>query len=343
MNHTATLLPDGRIVVVGGEQRSLDADGIERSETLRTVEVYWPADPHWRQMTLLHQARADHHAVLLADGRLLIFGGGRVEDDRFVALDTSETYDPGLDTWTVVDGTPGTALEAGLLLPDGRVFTLGSIGEYPDAQLVPMLFDPASSEWSRGATAPEMRIHAALALLGDGSILVAGGASDLADGPPSPNPETWRYDPGSDEWTPAASLAGDGIFDGRAFTLPSGRVVVISSSGTHAYDPEADAWSPLASPVGERYVPNAVLLRDGRVLSAGGLGCSEKSELTEVYDPVADAWTPVGEVAINSRATLLALPSGRAVLIGGAWACSGPDQVFGPFADAFVFDPTAVH
>lgn len=65
MNHTATLLPDGRVFVAGGN----NADG-----ALGDTLLYDVATNTWTPATSLHVARTQHSAALLPDGRVLLAG-----------------------------------------------------------------------------------------------------------------------------------------------------------------------------------------------------------------------------------------------------------------------------
>ncbi len=81
--HTATRLPDGRVLVVGG----IDADG----QPTAVVEAYDPVTQTMQVIDHLHLARSNHAAVLLNDGRVLVTGG--VGADGKAHAD-SELFDP---------------------------------------------------------------------------------------------------------------------------------------------------------------------------------------------------------------------------------------------------------
>ncbi len=89
-SHTATLLPDGRVLVVGGVTSS-------QHVTLARAQLYDPATATWTATQPLAQARSHHTATLLPDGKVLVAGGtfGSV-----APLTSAELYDPATGAWT---------------------------------------------------------------------------------------------------------------------------------------------------------------------------------------------------------------------------------------------------
>ncbi|WP_395845218.1 Kelch repeat-containing protein [Cystobacter fuscus] len=85
--HAATLLADGRVLVVGGTGPSGE---------LVTAEVYDPATHTWSATGSLAVLRRHHTATLLNDGRVLVVGGTGSSGN--VAL--AELYDPATGTWS---------------------------------------------------------------------------------------------------------------------------------------------------------------------------------------------------------------------------------------------------
>ena len=65
--HTATLLPDGRVMVAGG----IDTTGT----AVATTQLYDPRAGTWTAATAMHDAREEGQAVTLTDGRILVTGG----------------------------------------------------------------------------------------------------------------------------------------------------------------------------------------------------------------------------------------------------------------------------
>ena len=106
--HTATLLPDGRVLASGGHTG--------RAATA-TAEVYDPATGVWTPTGSMGQARVRHSATLLPDGSVLVVGGQSSGD----GLTSAEIYDPGTGTWRDTGSlAEGRASHTANLLPDGR-------------------------------------------------------------------------------------------------------------------------------------------------------------------------------------------------------------------------------
>jgi N-acetylneuraminic acid mutarotase len=112
MDHTATLLSDGRVLVAGGyfeEQRD-------------TAEIYDPLTDTWSPTGRLNQGRAWHTATLLSNGMVLV-AGGSVDGTPFTSV---ELYDPAAGKWSPMASLNyGRECHTAFLLQDGRVLVLG--------------------------------------------------------------------------------------------------------------------------------------------------------------------------------------------------------------------------
>jgi len=125
--HSATLLPDGRVLVTGGT--------VDGSNATTTAEIYDPSTRRFVAAGEMQVARASHSAVLLTDGRVLVLGGEN-------ASAVTDVYDPSADRWSAGPVLqPAWAASTVTLLATGKVLVFG--GE--DAQGFPvrtvMLFE----------------------------------------------------------------------------------------------------------------------------------------------------------------------------------------------------------
>jgi Kelch motif protein len=122
LEHTATLLPDGRVLVAGGSKITLD------SNATNTAETYSPSSNSWALAGSLATARHSHIAVLLTSGQVLVAGGIDT-----TSLASAELYDQGSDAWTSTgEMTVGRQHATVSLIRRGEVLVAGglSFGEH---------------------------------------------------------------------------------------------------------------------------------------------------------------------------------------------------------------------
>ena len=282
--HTATLLPDGKVLVAGG------ADSISETSVnaLATAELYDPATGSWTATGPMIDPRAHHTATLLADGKVLVAGGSGSAAGTD-SLATAELYDPATGTWTVTE----TMIEArtyhtATLLPDGRVLVAGGSGSRGPQLASAELYDPGTGSWSATGRMVVDRSGHSATLLQDGRVLVLGGSS--APPTPSPSATAGLYDPRTGSWTAAESMNGEHI-GGTATLLDDGSVLVAgggssgSSGGEELYDPSTGSWIGTATMLVVRSGHMATLLDDGSVLVAGGSSPGGLLATAELYEP----------------------------------------------------------
>jgi hypothetical protein len=217
--HTATLLPDGKVLAVGGADRV----GFGGRNGLTTAELYDPGSGSWTATGNLNEARTYHTATLLPDGRVLVVGG---LSSAGSSLDSAELYDPSNGSWT---GT-GQLIDARVnhtatLLPDGKVLVVGGNPTPRSPALLGSaeLYDPSSGSWAATGSMIEARQGHFAALLRDGTVLVAGGSG-------GPLASAERYDPSIGSWTATASMIETRTAS-TATLLRDGRVLVAGGYG----------------------------------------------------------------------------------------------------------------
>lgn len=246
-SHTATLLPDGRVLVAGGFGEPYQG-GSNAQPVLDTAEVYDPRTGTWSQTGSMTTRRALHTAILLPDGRVLVAGGRTCDQPPPTACnftfrsDTAEIYDPTTGTWTPTGSlTIHRHTTSSVLLPSGEVlvpagFTSAGNGTTADR------YDPGTGTWSSTSPLNVGRARQGAMLLPDGTVLVASGfgGGNTAE----------TYDPASDTWTLTGNMAGN-RFNFDFAVLPNGKALVagggFSGQGPSAtaelFDPATRQWS----------------------------------------------------------------------------------------------------
>jgi hypothetical protein len=286
-HHSATLLPDGRVLIAGGGQ----------SGSLATAELYNPSTGIFTPTGNMVTGQAVHTATLLNNGRILITGGIIESTSDWPIVASPELYDPATGTFSATGdyadrntgsmyGTWGLVGVPATLLTNGTVLIAGE----PTAEL----YDPATGTFSLtdkmtantflgGPTNPIYISGRTATLLKDGKILLAGGENEdlgwfIAE----------LYDTSPGKFT-TLGLTTTGRGYGHTATLLGNGTVLIaggqlpeSLSSTEVYDPVTALFTKAADMTSRRFLHTASLLTDGRVLMVGGVPSSGTAEL---YNP----------------------------------------------------------
>ena len=311
--HTATLLPDGTVLVAGGSYGS----------TLANVDRYNPENGTWVAASGVHAAQG-HTATLLPNGKVLVAGGLIFENGNFAHSTRAALYDPTSGTWSDT-GSLTVARGEGhksILLPNGKVLVVGGVREISTE-----LYDIVSGTWTATGSLNTSRSGFAMALLLNGKVLVAGGFNDQ-----SPLASSELYDPDTGNWTLTGSL-GTARFNDNAGTLLSNGKVLFAGGYSGAasylttaelYDPTSGTWSVTGSLLGPRADYTVTLMHDGRVLIAGGSrgvnpnGGVDLVANAEVFDPVTETWSGTDNLITPRVAhTATLLPNGNVLIAGG--------------------------
>ena len=285
---SATVLPGGDILVVGGAQAKLERR---------------PSPGAWRDpgFLLLH-SRESHAATRLHDGTVLVAGGQNAiasfPPSKTPVLE-AEIIDVAKNTATPVTGAlPSGHLDGTLTtLRDGRALLAG--GGTADVAIY------TAPSFAAGPPMATARSNHTATLLPSGRVLVVGGtpavtASEIFD----PATNAWTTGP-----TPAHAFTAHG-----AVLMPNGKVLVVNGADAEIFDEVANAFQPTTAPGALRDGITAHLLPNGKVFLAGGTTLA-----AELFDPATETWSYTSS-ALQAQAVLqrwVAVPSGKLVASGG--------------------------
>jgi CSLREA domain-containing protein len=322
--HTATLLDDGRVLVVGGGLFSA-----------ATCEVYDPSDARFHGTGPMSSARVAHTATLLPGGRVLAVGGRNFAGG---VLGTAELYDPLLGTWSPTGGMATSRhLHTATLLGNGLVLVAGGSGgnRLSSAEL----YDQAAGQFVPTGAMTEARLGHTATLLMDGTVLVTGGTGLfglLASAE--------LYDPALGTWSPTGGM-GEPRKNHTATLLADGTVLIAGGRGENdlaprfdsaeIYDPATGTFSYTGSMNEGRDLHSATRLHNGMVLVAGG-GCCGFSSIgsAEVYDPSQGIFRTTGSMLTPRRGhAAVALKTDHALVIGGTGVGVGDPSVAEIYSD----------
>ncbi len=348
--HTATLLPNGKVLVVGGRGRvALSAPWQRAGGAITSAELYDPQTHRWSSAGALNSPRFAHTATLLANGKVLVVGGSPTLPNASLPsgvdfLSSAELYDPQTNSWSLAASMRAArSYQTATLLADGRVLVSGGIAassaESGKALASTELYDPAANTWTVAAPMRSERWNHSATLLSDHRVLVVGGMDRSMDFPTGTAPSTGvrtaeLFDPATDAWSPAPSMRYTRISP-TSTLLPNGSLMVVGDNGVNEqtaeiFDPATDGWSVSPNPAAGRAGHIAVLLHGGSVLVAGGLADSS----AELFDWRRNSWASAGSLAvIRSGATATVLQSGEVLVAGGFGSGSNA------WASAELYDP----
>jgi WD40 repeat protein len=312
LQHSATLLPNGKVLVAGGFDSSF-------STVLTSAELYDPASGTWSPTGDMHNPRTAYTAILLPNGK--VFVDWEVGPTGQVSRNVVELYDPASGTWTETDFS-GRPNETATLLPNGKVLLAGGrtqSGVSGSAQL----YDPASGTVAATGSLGNARAWHTATLLANGKVLVSGGATGVTSNS-GPLISAELYDPASGTWTATGSLSAFRMAP-TATLLPNGEVLLAGGlnggylASAELYDPASGTWTATGSLSAGRVSHTATLLPNGKVLVVGGSGNSGFLASAELYDPASGTWSVSGSLVTTRQShTATLLPNGRVLIAGGS-------------------------
>jgi len=170
--HSASLLPDGRVLVAGGSSVATD------KETFwETTEFYEPETGLFVRGPSMAMVRKDHTATVLLDGRVLLAGGlGILNEGTVTTLRVGVVYDPATDTFSgPLRMDQSRAHHTATLLADGRVLLAGGTGD-SNVLASTEIFDPTTQTFCAGPSLePQLRAYHAAVRVGGQQVALIGG------------------------------------------------------------------------------------------------------------------------------------------------------------------------
>jgi N-acetylneuraminic acid mutarotase len=270
--HTATLLPNGKVLLGGGFVNSVWDYGA--SATSNGANLYDSATGVFSETGNMTASRGGHTATLLANGKVLIAGGAD-QDPTGTGLASAELYDPNTGAFTQTGSMAvGRFLHTATQLQDGRVLIVGGVlTSASDPVATAEVYDPTTGIFTMtGAMATARERHTAT-LLADGRVLIVGGTTSTGTGDFQPTATVEVYNPSTGSFSLTGSMTEARTFH-TATLLPNGKVLVAGggdeNSTAEVYDPVAGAFSINGGMEIGRSGHTATLLPNGSVLVAGG-------------------------------------------------------------------------
>lgn len=281
--HSATLLNNGKVLIVGGTEYKLTESSYKSSQKsylevpLASAELYDPTSRGFIATDKMASPKGGHTATLLPNGKVLVIG----------APVNAELYDPSTGTWTDTYLIDLRAAHTATLLKDGRVLVVGGRKIFGVATADAEIYDSSTNTWTLTNKMSSQRYDHAAVLLEDGSVLVTGGW-----GQDPSSAEIW--DPKTQTWSTAGNMTGRRERH-SATLLPDGKVLIVGGGSGHAelYDPKSGAWKFAGTTLHYSNHHTATPLPDGRVLVTWGIEAAGPPRCcgsAEIYDPGPNKW-----------------------------------------------------
>jgi hypothetical protein len=329
--HTATALPDGRILITGGWNGSA---------ALSFAEIYDPATGAFSATGSMTTARANHRQRILFDGRVLITGGF---DSSGTPIASAEIYNPATGAFSTTVGPMAAARNAHLMttVGDGKVLITGGFGAGGAELATAELFNPATGTFTAAGSLAHARAHHGATVLPTGEVLVTGGHGG---GGALGSTEIYNPDANTFSAGPTLNQARQSHY---AQLLPNGLVLISGGnnntsddwdiqtnflSSAELYDPATHTFTTTGSKTNATCNGNSMLLWTGKFLAAGG-GTNEAELYTPGMPGTIETWVATGNmVTARTSHQQNLLDDGRVLMTGGL------DSAGNPLASAELYD-----
>jgi hypothetical protein len=284
------------------------------------------------------EPRISPTATLLPNGKVLIAGGSWCKSsvcNGFDPLASAELFDPVTETFSST-GSMSIARtgHTATLLNNGIVLVTGGVNPGLGSDRTAEIYNPATGSFTLVGDMSDVngRTQHTASLLGDGRVLIAGGArGNLNDFGFFDARTAEIYDPATQSFSPAGDMPKEAAFH-TASVLLDGTVLVAGGEGNSCpngapglsvFDPASSSFNASVSLPERRAVHTATTLNDGRVLITGGVDPCDFSGFPAAYvtavvfDPATSSFSSekvMREPRSGHSATLLA--DGKVLVVG---------------------------
>ena len=342
-NHTAALLPDGRVILGGGSSEVGSSDFINDKFITQIpathFDVYDPAKG-WSVIIPAGDDRAIFNVsmVLMADGAVLAVGisGDETEEDFSPA---AAILDPATQLWTPLPSPSVSSRDVPLLarLQDGRIIAVGDPKFTKDDGFTYLnaseteIFDPRTRQWQSASDTNNISESSTLVALQNGGALLVHNAYADDD-----EVGAEIYDPAADEWNVVPGIRGTRGTP-KAVVLSDGRILVTGDIDTISEEESRIDIEFITQPL-----EGGDIINEGNPLSPFIIFFK-----ADIYDPATGAWTPTGGMLARYSALTL-LPDGRVLASGGSggksWGVGiefymSTTEIYDPETNAWTWGP----
>ncbi|HEV2382218.1 MAG TPA: galactose oxidase-like domain-containing protein [Terriglobia bacterium] len=321
-----TVMPDGRLLVTGGNPMSVHDCPPNRACGTYNANIFDPASSTWSQAANMIYSRWYPTSLTMPDGTALTMAGQNASAEPTLQM---ETYNETTGAWTQLpasaDYPGGDSYPRVVLLPDGLVFKAENLQATET-------FNPATNTWTFLAnTNFGNRYYGGAVLLpGLEKVLIAGGSpiSDDGTGTSTNTAEVINFSAKTPAWSYTGSMNYSRMNENLVL-LPNETVLAVGGGGgsgkysnpieqAELYSPTSGTWTVMAAQTAQRtYHSTAVLLLDGRVLSAG----SDYGDLETTYEIYSPPYLFQG-----TRPTITSVPT--SLTYGAKFTISTPDYAY---------------
>ena len=331
-SHSATLLDDGRVLIVGGKERPYGS--------VPSTEIFDPTNNSWSSAGNTLKPRGEGHtAILLNNGQVLVTGG--TEDG------SSELYDPDENKWLYADNMMEPRKWASAtLLPDGRVIIAGGDDssrsgskELDSAEI----YNPSTNKWSLVNNMNHAHSGHSATMINNKLLIIGKNSAELFD----PLTGVWSLtgnpvrarSTGSTattiangkvlvtggEWVHGGFLQGDkggGLYTAGSVGTGTGNdggkhprihmPIIIPMEDVELYNLESGTWQSTNKMSEARRHHKAILTPEGKIVVIGSIQ-------VEAFSPNTQKWSPLGGLTHNHGESYTAtfLTNNKILITGG--------------------------